>query len=959
MRTRPRDYMNFNKVYFIIIFILFIVINNNAFAQLTVIPSISAPTLASTLAGPGVTILNPVDTCPGVANGIFTATGTLLAMSNGIVLTNGHSAACVGPWGAPPGTASFNDGAPGDPQMAQFLPAGIATHDACMIEFDVVATGDSIGFNYQFGSQEYYNAVCGIYSDVFAFFISGPGIVGAPNMALVPGTNIPVEVNSVNDGIVGGEGTDMLSNCTSLGAGSPFTAYYINNIGGTQMSYTGYTTKFRAIHAVTPCDTYHLKLSIVDAGNSIYDSGVFLEGGSLTSNTYSINHSDSIGATINGISNTIVKGCSPTTVVIDAGHVNTTATTLYLSFGGTAINGADVVTIPDTVILPADSTSVSINVQGIATALGGTKVFTIYLDGICGIIDSVSINILDTPFAYILTPDTAVCSGQSFQIQVASSAGLSYNWSPAAGLNSATLMEPICTPTVNTTYTMVANLPGSGCPPDTSMINVSITNIGIAILTPDTSLCLGQSVIIRVNGSDSFSYVWTPSTGLDSIHVKEPLATPDITTTYIVNATSPGGCTTSEDVTISVVSISASVFTPDTAICIGQSVQVMASATSSLTYQWLPTAGISISNILDPLITPDTSATYYLTGALPGCSEIMDSIKIDVQPYPVIYLTGSLSVCKYDTLHITVEVSPQWYTHYIYNWSPAINLDNSSSSTVVFTAGDTTNLIVAVSTPAGCSATDSTKLIVHNIDTIFINDTNVCPHDSIQFIPTTSDTSLSYQWHPAMYLSDSNATNPWVFAITSQSYWAVATNQYGCHDTISVNVNVHPAAIITLADSVTIYPGGSYQITPQTNCTGFSWFPSAGLNDAYISNPIAMPVINTKYIVTGATEWGCITTDSIDIYLGNTLLAIPNAFTPGNGPNNLLKILINGIGTLNYLRIYNRWGNLVYDSKDIDAGWDGTYNGIPQPMGVFVYELEAITNEGVIFKQHGNVTLIR
>ena len=933
-----------------------ILISHNAFSQLVVTPSVSAATLAATLAGPGVVILSPTLTCPSESNGTFTSTGTLLAMSNGIVLTNGKASACAGPEGA---LVSFVTGGGSDPLMAPLLPAGTTTVDACFLDFKIVAQGDSIGFNYQFGSEEYRNAVCSQYTDVFAFFISGPGITGSQNIATVPGTTIPVEINSVNNGTIGTVGGSNIANCHALGAGSPFTTYYIDNTGGTQMSYRGYTEKFRAVHAVTPCDTYHLHISIVDAGNAQYDSGVFLEGASLTSNNYGFNHSDSVGATINGVSHTIVKGCSPTTVNLVAAHANPAATVLNLSFGGTAINGTDIVAIPTTVTLPADSPTVSINIQGIPTPPGGSKVFTIYLNGVCGILDSVSVNILDTPYAYIITPDTAVCSGQSFQIHVAASAGLVYNWTPAGGLSSATVMEPICTPTVSSAYMMVATLPNSGCPPDTSHINVSISGIGISILTPDTSFCLGQSVRIRVNGSDSFSYLWTPAAGLDSTNIKDPVATPTVTTTYMVNATSPTGCDVSAGVTISIVSVAASILNPDTAICKGESVQVIANGPPSLTYQWLPTAGISISNVLDPIISPDTSATYYLTGIVPGCSGFMDSIKIDVQPYPVVYIGGNLNVCKHDTVHLTAFVSPDWYTHYIYNWSPATGLDNTSTSSVVFTAGDSTNLIVMVSTPAGCKGVDSAEVMVHNIGGVSINDTTICPHDSIQLKPVTLNPSLTYQWHPGLYLSDSNAVNPWAYAITSQYYWAIATNQYGCHDTISLNLSVHPNAVLYLGDSVILYPGESYQITPQTNCTSFSWSPPSGLSSNDISNPVVNAEINTKYIVTGATEWGCMTKDSIDIYIGNTLLAVPNAFTPGNSANNLLKILKKGMATLNYFRIYNRWGNLVYESNDIDGGWDGTYHGVAQPFGVFVYTIEAITNTGVVFKQHGNVTLIR
>jgi gliding motility-associated-like protein len=172
---------------------------------------------------------------------------------------------------------------------------------------------------------------------------------------------------------------------------------------------------------------------------------------------------------------------------------------------------------------------------------------------------------------------------------------------------------------------------------------------------------------------------------------------------------------------------------------------------------------------------------------------------------------------------------------------------------------------------------------------------------------------------------------------------------------------VFPGALIYLPDTgVTLYPGETYQIDPQTNCTSFTWTPSAGLNDPYIANPIANPVISTKYIVYGTTEWGCTTSDSINIYVDpQTLLALPNAFSPGNGPNNEFKIIKLGIASLNYFRIFNRWGNLVFETNDINKGWDGTYNGVAQPMDVYVYEVEAVTSTGEIFKKHGNTTLLR
>jgi gliding motility-associated-like protein len=177
---------------------------------------------------------------------------------------------------------------------------------------------------------------------------------------------------------------------------------------------------------------------------------------------------------------------------------------------------------------------------------------------------------------------------------------------------------------------------------------------------------------------------------------------------------------------------------------------------------------------------------------------------------------------------------------------------------------------------------------------------------------------------------------------------------------LNFNAVVYSGAVIYLGDSVTLYPGETYQIQPQTNCTSFSWFPPAGLDNAHISNPLASPQISTKYVVHGQTEWGCKAADSISIYVDpETLLAIPNAFTPGNGPNNEFKIIKRGIATLKYFRIFNRWGNMVFETDNIDKGWNGEYNGVPQPFGVYIYEIEAVTSTGRTFQKHGNTTLIR
>ena len=120
------------------------------------------------------------------------------------------------------------------------------------------------------------------------------------------------------------------------------------------------------------------------------------------------------------------------------------------------------------------------------------------------------------------------------------------------------------------------------------------------------------------------------------------------------------------------------------------------------------------------------------------------------------------------------------------------------------------------------------------------------------------------------------------------------------------------------------------------------------------------PDVNTRYIVHATTEEGCGTSDSMDVLVMNdSYIDVPNAFTPGSGPNGTIKPVHLGTATLKSFMIYNRWGVKMYESKDINSGWDGKFNGEPQPLGVYVYTIEATTPTGRTFTKQGNITLIR
>ena len=269
--------------------------------------NMTADSLAKIIAGNGVNITSATLVCPDQGAGKFTnGSTTNLGLNEGILLTSGYITNAQGPNNVA-NRGRQHAGAPGDADLQSL--AGNTTFDACVLTFTFEPQSDLVRFNYVFGSEEYPEFVCSPYNDVFAFFISGPNPMGGSymnqNLALVPMTSTPVAINTVNGGVVGDPtfGANR-ANCQPP-APSPFgnTSYYIdNNISSMspqnmdplRIQYDGFTTVLQAAANVVPCGQYTLKIGIADVTDRLFDSGVFLEKGSLSSDfsVLSVNGTD-------------------------------------------------------------------------------------------------------------------------------------------------------------------------------------------------------------------------------------------------------------------------------------------------------------------------------------------------------------------------------------------------------------------------------------------------------------------------------------------------------------------------------------------------------------------------------------------------------------------------------------------------------------------------------------------
>ena len=165
-------------------------------------------------------------------------------------------------------------------ELQNLINKGQKTYDVCFIELDIVPTADSLSFNYVFGSEEYDEFIGTEFNDVFGFFISGKGIKGEKNLAVVPNSNTPVSVNTINNGKHGYNSRITASN----------SSYYVSNVGGNlPIEYDGLTKLMQIRQVVTPYETYHIKLAIADVSDATYDSGVLIEGKSFVSYERSYN----------------------------------------------------------------------------------------------------------------------------------------------------------------------------------------------------------------------------------------------------------------------------------------------------------------------------------------------------------------------------------------------------------------------------------------------------------------------------------------------------------------------------------------------------------------------------------------------------------------------------------------------------------------------------------------------
>jgi gliding motility-associated-like protein len=571
--------------------------------------------------------------------------------------------------------------------------------------------------------------------------------------------------------------------------------------------------------------------------------------------------------------------------------------------------------------------------------------------------------------------DTSICPKATAFL--AAVGGKDFVWDVVAGGDPVSTMtctncvQPIVSPGITTKYHVLSTI-NPYCP-NSNKDTVTVTVMPAPIFTPhnDTITCPNNPIKLDLKPNPpsgvTYSYKWLPITGLDNDTIPAPISNPTADVTYYVTVrTTSSICETKDTIKVDVLD-GFRIYNGDTAICDGQSVDVTGIGDVRYGYKWEPDplaqANISAPTDLITTITPGKIGkySYILRAQFATCKDSTQSFNIEVQPIPDVTVNDDTKICFGDTMKLKALVSPADYK-YDLTWTPGASLDNAKILDPIFTAntvGEAKLTFIATST-ANCSDSDDVILTVFPAEFLKVsNDTAICPDDSVK-LSMTAEGVKSFVWSPDVNISNTKGYDPIVWPATTESYYVYGIDTNGCTDTGRIRVTVKPQAILDIPREIKLYPGQSYQVDPNGNCLYFTWFPNVGITNSELSNPILKPEVNTRYIVNAMTEAGCMATDSINVVvMPDSRIDIPNAFAPGRGPNGKLKVLHLGDATLKTFAVYNRWGTKVFETSDINEGWDGTYQNEPQPMGVYIYSIEAKSAKGVPFSKNGNTTLIR
>ena len=796
--------------------------------------TVSANALVNNIIGTGITFSNAQYTGKPVATGTFNGVSSNIGINSGVIITTGHINVAPGPNNN--GGATFSNNGPSIPALQSL--AQSATYDGAILEFDFVPQSNFISFRYVFASEEYNEYVCSEFNDAFAFFITGPGIMGAENLAVVPSTTTPVTINTINNGSVGSLGSIANSPCILSNSG-----YFVGNSLNT-VQYDGFTTVLTAQRNVIPCQTYHIRLMIADGADDIFDSAVFLEENSFSAETYAFSVSTLFG------DSSMYEGCTNAQLTFSRPDADPLPLTITYSVSGSATPGVDYNSLPGTAIIPAGQTSVTININGISDGITeGTETIVINANSPCGTIPQI-IFLREKPPVTVFAPDVSICNGLGpVTVTAIGSGGIqpfTYSWN--TGQTSASIsVNPAITTVYTVTVTDFCGTTGAAQP------TVAIANLPTASISAPPFVCSGVPVTVTYTGTatPAATYIWdfdnpsTQSSGSSQGPYQISWDSSGIKT--ITLQVIAAGCSSNVVSTQVLVNPTPTAdFVIDPIACSGQTVTITytGTGTDGGGYGWGFPGGVIITGgRRGPFeIRWDSVGVFGVTLTVTenGCTSPGNEVFVTIQPTPTSTFTVETPVCVGQPSTITYNGNAS--STATYNWNFAGGTVQSGSGVgpyeIIWNTPGTKDVFLSV-TEAGCTGNITTRpVVVNSIPTAsFTVGTPICEGQ-----PTTvtysgnAGGSATYNWNFGVAtvisgIGQGPYTISWPNAGTYNVSLSVVRN--GCASppfTLPVVVNAIPSAPFSVESPVCQGQPSTIQYTGnQAQGTVFTWNFSGGL----------------------------------------------------------------------------------------------------------------------------------
>ena len=543
-----------------------------------------------------------------------------------------------------------------------------------------------------------------------------------------------------------------------------------------------------------------------------------------------------------------------------------------------------------------------------------------------------------------LTP--ASCGSNNGAVTVSGGGGsgtITYSWNTSPIQTGATASGLAAGP-----Y-MVTATDALGCSTTLNVIITSTGGISASIINPVNPLCNngtnGTATATVTGGSGTITYSWSPSGGSSAIGTGLSGGI-----LYTVTVTDANSCAATATVTLTNPTAIAVTSSSTDATCGASDGTLGANGsggTGTLTYSWNTTP---VQNTANASGVPAGNYTVTVTDAN-GCTANVNESVNNVGA-PTISIVSQVDLdCNGDTDGTATVAGSGGNGTLTYSWN---TVPIQTGVTATNLAGG--SYIATVTDASGCSSTVTVTIAEPTAVTGVATSTNSsCSSNTgtATIVASGGDGNYSYLW-------SNNGTTSTISNLAPSTYNVIITDGNGCTGTTSTTVSTVIAANIDAGADVVIVSGTSTTLVA-TGGIVYVWTPSDSLSCTNCSNPTANPSQTTTYYVTGTDANGCVGADSVTVFVEDPCgeLWVPTAFSPNNDGNNEELCVYGGCIMNLTFQMFDRWGEMVFETTDNSRCWDGVYKGKQMNSAVFAYYLIATLDNGEVVELKGNITLVR